>query len=526
MSLLPAGYKRLLYIESTGTQWVDTGFVPTATSKIIAEVQYKNLSAAEYSGLYVSGYPYLMFGIGNSVWEYYIGTAGVATTTPVTAQRTTVVLDVPRKGATYGGNFTGTPELTFGTHTLTMPIFTLRQGQNSFRNYSNMKLFSYKIYNANALVRNFIPCTNDAGEIGLYDTVGGQFYGNSGTGVFIAGPEFWYDKLEYIESSGTQYVDTGFKPNQDTRIVMNAKVLNVSGNNTSGFLFGSGYPVQQNGFEAYAFSGAFSAVYNGVHVNGGSVSVGDVLLVDFNKNKCKVTRNGSDFYENTFTYTSFVSPVNLTLLMLPRQSKYYGVCELYSCQIYDNGNLIRDYVPAKLPDGSIGLIDKLTDEFYPNMGTGTFIAGPVAKEEIPPRKVTVDLIPPMTGEKTEDFTIEYSVVDDAETETFEVVEYIDDVESRSLSVVANERVSSLIESTGMGDGLHTFMLIVDGTVEVEYSFHVNNTTAKVEATELSINMPTTVNVNEKFLISVIITELSFTIAKLKIHAGDVYSGEV
>ena len=30
-----------------------------------------------------------------------------------------------------------------------------------------------------------------------------------------------YNKeLEYIESSGTEYIDTGFKPNQNTRVVM------------------------------------------------------------------------------------------------------------------------------------------------------------------------------------------------------------------------------------------------------------------------------------------------------------------
>ena len=29
-----------------------------------------------------------------------------------------------------------------------------------------------------------------------------------------------YTQYEYIESSGTQYIDTGFKPNQNTRTVI------------------------------------------------------------------------------------------------------------------------------------------------------------------------------------------------------------------------------------------------------------------------------------------------------------------
>jgi hypothetical protein len=52
---------------------------------------------------------------------------------------------------------------------------------------------------------------------------------------------------------------------------------------------------------------------------------------------------------------------------------------LYSCKIYDNGTLVRDYIPCKLQDGSIGLYDKLNNKFYANKGTGEFIAGPQAK---------------------------------------------------------------------------------------------------------------------------------------------------
>ena len=32
-----------------------------------------------------------------------------------------------------------------------------------------------------------------------------------------------YRQVEYIQSSGTQYVDTGFAPNQDTRCVLDAQ---------------------------------------------------------------------------------------------------------------------------------------------------------------------------------------------------------------------------------------------------------------------------------------------------------------
>ena len=43
---------------------------------------------------------------------------------------------------------------------------------------------------------------------------------------------------------------------------------------------------------------------------------------------------------------------------------------------YDNDVLVRDYIAAKLSDGTVGLYDKLSGLLYINAGTGTFEAGP------------------------------------------------------------------------------------------------------------------------------------------------------
>ena len=39
-----------------------------------------------------------------------------------------------------------------------------------------------------------------------------------------------YKRLEYIQSSGTQYIDTGFKHNQNTRVVMHVKPVSIKAN--------------------------------------------------------------------------------------------------------------------------------------------------------------------------------------------------------------------------------------------------------------------------------------------------------
>lgn len=51
------------------------------------------------------------------------------------------------------------------------------------------KLYSCKVYDSTStLLRDFVPCISPSGAVGLYDLVGGQFCGNSGTGTLTAGP--------------------------------------------------------------------------------------------------------------------------------------------------------------------------------------------------------------------------------------------------------------------------------------------------------------------------------------------------
>ena len=61
------------------------------------------------------------------------------------------------------------------------------------------RLYSCKIYDNNALIRDLIPCTNASGAAGLYDIVNGIFYGNAGTGVFTVGTEVELPPAEILD---------------------------------------------------------------------------------------------------------------------------------------------------------------------------------------------------------------------------------------------------------------------------------------------------------------------------------------
>ena len=76
-----------------------------------------------------------------------------------------------------------------------------------------------------------------------------------------------YVQLEYIQSSGTQYIDTGFKPNQDTRVTMDFQLLNENGWRV---LFGARKAVGTNQVH-FGFwrneSGNFSGCYEAYTIN-------------------------------------------------------------------------------------------------------------------------------------------------------------------------------------------------------------------------------------------------------------------
>lgn len=57
---------------------------------------------------------------------------------------------------------------------------------------------------------------------------------------------------------------------------------------------------------------------------------------------------------------------------------YPTTAKIYSCKIYDNGVLMRDFWLCYDPDGVACLYDKVEKKYYYNAGTGEFIAGEAA----------------------------------------------------------------------------------------------------------------------------------------------------
>lgn len=184
-----------------------------------------------------------------------------------------------------------------------------------------------------------------------------------------------YTELAYIQSSGTQYIDTGFKPNNNTRIVLEYDSLTTG----TEFIFGARHNSSANS-TSYSFSFVHLAD-SWVRSDFGSVETGITsisptkILVDKNKNK--TTYNSGSV---TATAQTFQNNYNLTLCAVNTAGTVsaHAKIKLYHCQIYDNGTLIRDFVPCVSDADGVGLYDLVEDKFYGNSGTGAFLGSEVA----------------------------------------------------------------------------------------------------------------------------------------------------
>ena len=248
------------------------------------------------------------------------------------------------------------------------------------------------------VIANFVPAKRDSDDvIGMYDTVSGQFFENAGTGTFTAGPAVIiepqestdlseYTQLEYLESTGTQWIDTDIKPNQNTSALYTAAVIgDVS--NKDVHLFGSRLSYIDKAFNLCYMNGPSNGPEVIKFLSGNDYSQAQTsLLTEMSiKNKhnyymsgTKVDIDGTNVLN--FTTPDYSSNHNLWLFGLNNAGVLHSQVvaqKLYGCKIWNDGILVRDFVPVRRnSDNELGMYDTVSGFFFTNAGTGTFVGGP------------------------------------------------------------------------------------------------------------------------------------------------------
>ena len=364
---LPAGYRQVEYIESSGEQYIDTGFKPNQDTSIIVDIAFNTTTTQGAYGARTSGSSkaFTLIWMTNGYYRFYYNNGYNNFTAGITDPTVRHTIKHEKNVLTIGD---ATLSRTYAAFQCDYNLYLFAHNQAGTVNHpASAKLYACQIYDNSVLARDFVPCITISGEAGLYDLVYGVFYGNSGTGVFAVGRNVYSEdeitKLEYVESTGEQYVDTGLKPvNNNIRVVMEFSTA-VSGVS----LFGC-----QTAWGSASFSFGSQTASYGTYGNT-SLNYYDGVrhIVDFNKGTLRV--DGTQVFALSQTFS-----IALNLFVLANNGNstiYYSTAKLYSCQIYDNGTLARDYIPATV-NGEVGLWDACSGVLYTS-GSGTaLIAGP------------------------------------------------------------------------------------------------------------------------------------------------------
>lgn len=178
-----------------------------------------------------------------------------------------------------------------------------------------------------------------------------------------------YTELEYIESTGTQYIDTGFVPNQDTRVVMEAEHSVTS---AVSWIFGVRTASGKNMYAFLAYQNKYRTDYNTTITSYGTAIT---AMTKVDKDKNITTLNGTEVITNAYASFDCQYPLFLLAMNTAGTASGFASAKVKIMKIYDNGAIVRNYVPCVDPSGAIGLYDMVNGIFYGNAGTGAFIAG-------------------------------------------------------------------------------------------------------------------------------------------------------
>lgn len=177
-----------------------------------------------------------------------------------------------------------------------------------------------------------------------------------------------YRMLEYIESNGNQYIDTGIQVTDEIGFeVCQCFVESKFGN-----------------FEAFGGGENWS---NGVGLcTHGSGTVGMI------KGSTEIFQTSDVYTPHVFKYingqggylddeykgtsNSLMTPSNATMCIFKHSTGRMQSIRVYYCKIYRNNDLIFDGYPCISPELKIGLFDNVTKQFFTTSTTYGFLCGP------------------------------------------------------------------------------------------------------------------------------------------------------
>ena len=366
--------REIEYLESTGTQYIDTGIESLKeNSKIEIVFSYDDLNGRQLHG----GGNYLYFGVNEERWETaYSSYVSGADTSKHTFTKSVAVVDSNYNIKCF---IDGTSQYDRTFDSVVdggIFLFALNSNQTAVLPSSG-KLYSAKIWKNDILVFDAIPVR--VGQTGyLFDRVTCQLFGNAGTGSFVLGDDMYDARVEYLQSSGTQYIDTGIIYNSSLIVEMGAKLTSSANGNLMGLYYRNSsiyrwYLRTNTSNQIYTYFGTITNKYGSIALNTWYRMRMNYQTLYYNDSS--VASGASTFNTDTHEVAVYIFAMHdVDVTTSKDEASNFRAYQLSYFKIYDNSVLVRDLIPVR--KGQVGyLYDRVSNQLFANRGSGSFTFG-------------------------------------------------------------------------------------------------------------------------------------------------------
>ena len=402
------------YVESDGSAYIDTGIVGKSGTKVNIIIEPTSTSESYFLASRSGNERFLFFYLYNNKINVGFRNKYAANNfgTCSTGKRYNLMADIVQDGSAINATCTAdgtaltatTNQWTTGSVNtgLNMYLFGINW-DGAAKDLFMGKCYGTKIWQTDSngdyqLVRDFVPCKKGT-QIGLWDRVSGEiFYPATGTltgGDTVAVHAEPDEALEYVESDGRQYIDTGVIGRDGTKAEIDFK-FNELGSSSIIFLGADDSDPwgNDNKFYMLAYRSSTKNLTDGyaARFNGISRATTDRCMVTsevVTGGVFKTTLNGTtvthDYSTNPGPYNSgrslylFTNNRNGVAGALSAKARCYGV-KIW--QTDENGDYqpACNYTPCK-KDGKAALYDSVSGMVF--FGRGADLIAPPDTESAP-----------------------------------------------------------------------------------------------------------------------------------------------
>ena len=404
--ILPDGFRRVEYLESSGTQWIDTGVIPNnETGAYIKALQTVNGNTFPIgAGSNNSGWvPMRLLMKGNVSyptyrWGTYWSDSSSSFNDNIIYTSEFNWLNDKSVNLFRGEELIISKTLNSSTNInpgCTAAIFAVNNNTGNINYQWKGRVYEVKISQGEEIIKHFIPVyDNNSSENCMYELIEGKAYYNKGTGKLLSTKDFeWnyplinnnynlpagFKKCVYLQSDGTQWIDTGVIPDNETGLYF--KALQLSYGNFIPFgVEESGkaiYPPRFNYKDLYYrwYSSAIKMMMTWDKADDlifhSSLNLYNSKIAKFDSEDTEVVTNIAS-QTGTFTLPIWLFSYNYRGVYSATYGKWSG--RVYRAQITQGNALIHDYVPCLDANGRPCMYDLIESEALYNQSGGAEFA--------------------------------------------------------------------------------------------------------------------------------------------------------